>query len=146
MLEPTPVGGVRLNAGWYRHLAVDTVFDVGEEERSAYRRRLGINLERIRSTLTTHTQESLADALGVDAETYGRWERGSREPKAYDLFRIADILGVPADWLVAPTDSISEIDRRLSQLRAAAADAARVEAERVQRAAAGKAPQRGKRS
>jgi transcriptional regulator with XRE-family HTH domain len=109
---------------------VDTVFDVpgDEEARRAYRRRLGVNLERIRTTLTRYTQETIADELGVDTETYARWERGSREPKAYDLHRIADVYGVPPEWLVEPTDSLTEIDRRLAALRQVAAEAAAREA------------------
>lgn len=140
---------MRANAGWYGRSTVDTFEDVPseEEDRRAYRRRLGVNLARIRTQLTAYTQETIADALGIDAETYARWERGSREPKAYDLHRIADRYGVPPEWLVSPTDSLTEIDRRLAQLRRAAEEAARadVEAEQAQRAADAAAARRGKR-
>lgn len=121
---------VRPNVGWSGRWAVDTVADVpsDEQERLAYRRRLGANLARIRSQLTPYTQETIADELGMDAETYGRWERGTREPKAYDLHRLADKFGVPGEWLIEPTDSFSELDRRIAMLRRAAEEAARADA------------------
>lgn len=140
---------VRPNMGWSGRWAVDTVTDVEAEEeaRRAYRRRLGGNLERVRKQLTDYTQESLADALGVDIETYARWERGSREPRAYDLAQLAEKLGVPAEWLLDPTDSFTELDQRIAQLRRAAAEAARADEEEGQGPTAGdgKGAPRGKR-
>lgn len=140
---------IRPNVGWYPRWAVDTFVDVpsDEEERRAYRRRLGANLGRIRSQLTDFTQETIADALGMDAETYGRWERGTREPKAFDLHRLADKFGVPADWLLDPTDSFTELDRRIAQLRRAAVEAAQadVAAEQARRGAGAAGARRGKR-
>jgi transcriptional regulator with XRE-family HTH domain len=120
--------GIPPYALWSRHLAADTVIDVGEDaERLAFRRRLGANLARIRKDLTDLSQEVVADRLGIDVETYGRIERGTREPRAFDLARIADILGVPAEWLLDPTDSFSELDRRIAMLRRAAVEAARAD-------------------
>lgn len=146
LLERAPLRGFLLNAPYPGQWPEGRFFDVpDEEERRAYRRRLGVNLERIRTTLTEYTQETIADELGVDTETYARWERGSREPKAYDLFRVADKFGVPSDWLVSPTDSLTEIDRRLSQLRRAAEEAARAEAAaKPRQSGVGKGTPRGK--
>ncbi|MGV9267273.1 helix-turn-helix domain-containing protein [Kitasatospora sp. NPDC003701] len=41
-----------------------------------------------------HTQESLAEALGLDRSTVGRWERGKGEPRPWQRPRLAEELGV----------------------------------------------------
>jgi len=99
-----------------------------EEERAAFRRRLGVTLARVRTRLTSYSQESIAEVLGVDSETVGRWERGIREPKVYDLAQLSEKYNAPAEWLLFPTDSVTELDRRIVQLRLAAAEAARADA------------------
>jgi transcriptional regulator with XRE-family HTH domain len=104
---------------------------VEEGEREAFRRRLGWTLGAIRRRLTPYSQQSIADVLGVDTETLGRWERGLREPKVSELVQLWRRYDVPAEWLLDPTDSITELDRRIGDLRArrlreAAAGAAQV--------------------
>jgi len=74
------------------------------------------------------SQEDLADAMKVDKNTISRWENARTEPKAYDLSRLADVLNVPGDWLLRPTDSINEMDLRLDQLQRAAGVAETAEA------------------
>lgn len=44
-----------------------------------------------------HTQESLAEALGVDRSTVVRWEAGDTEPHPYVRPKIASLLGVSPD-------------------------------------------------
>lgn len=46
-----------------------------------------------------HTQESLAEALGVDRSTVVRWEAGGTEPQPYVRPKIASLLGVSPDEL-----------------------------------------------
>lgn len=116
-------------------------------ERGDYKRRLGFTLSRLRTALDPAlTQERVAEALGVDAETVGRWERGDREPKAYDLHRLATLYQAPPEWLLAPSDSLSEVDARLAWLRREAAEAAQraVEAEIGPPDVAERPPRRGK--
>lgn len=101
-------------------MIVPTVSGVskGEDaERRAFRRRLGITLSRVRTKLTGYaSQQAIADELGVDVETVGRWERGDREPKTFDLHRLAMKYDVPGDWLLFPTDSVTELDDRIRAL------------------------------
>lgn len=134
-------------APWSDETAVVTFPDVVDDEgRVAFRRRFGHNLARIRRDLTKFSQGDVAERLGIDAESYGRVERGTREAKAYEMVIIADMLGVPADWLLDPTDSLAELDRRLALLRRAAAEAARGEGEGPAPASGdGKDAPRGKR-
>lgn len=121
---------------------------------ATYRRRLGVTLRRIRAELTTYSQATIAEELGVDVETVGRWERGAREPKAWELGLLAERYGIPADvvgWLLFPTDSLSELETRIEEiriakLRRAAAEAAQadVAAERSLRAVGGRSAPRGR--
>lgn len=91
----------------------------GEDaERRAFRRRLGFTLSRVRTKLTKYTQETIAQAIGVDVETVGRWERGDREPKTFELHRLAVLYDVPGDWFLFPTDSVTELDARIEDQRA----------------------------
>ncbi|MFJ5542700.1 helix-turn-helix domain-containing protein [Micromonospora chalcea] len=48
-----------------------------------------------------HTQESLAEKLGVDRTTVVRWERAESEPQPWVRPRLADALGVSPDELSA---------------------------------------------
>lgn len=44
------------------------------------------------------SQKQLADALGIDQSAIARWETGANEPTAFNVRRLADILGVaPGD-------------------------------------------------
>jgi transcriptional regulator with XRE-family HTH domain len=48
-----------------------------------------------------YSQESLAEYLGVDRVTVGRWERGECEPHAYARPQLAKALQVSANELEA---------------------------------------------
>jgi DNA-binding XRE family transcriptional regulator len=55
-----------------------------------------------------YTQESLAERLGVDRSTVGRWEIGEVEPQAGQRPKIAEALGISLDQLaglLAATDA-----------------------------------------
>ena len=132
--------------------AITVLFVPGSDaDRLAYRRRLGHAIAQIRDRARSMSQEDLADAMKVDKNTISRWENARTEPKAYDLSRLAEVLEVPGDWLLRPTDSINEMDLRLDQLQRAAGLAETAQADaavavRARGAAAGRASARGKRS
>lgn len=45
-------------------------------------------------------QKEFAEIVGIEAETYRRYERGETEPKLSTLVKIKRITGVPLDWLI----------------------------------------------
>lgn len=115
-------------------------------ERTVFRRRLGRNLAAFRRAAGYAKQEDVGALLGVVGETVGRWERGLKEPKAYELHRLAELYRARPDWLLSPTDSTTEMDVRAAILRQAASEAAQaaVADEIARRAAADKSPRRGR--
>jgi HTH-type transcriptional regulator, cell division transcriptional repressor len=42
---------------------------------------------------------AVAAAVGVSAATVYAWENGDKRPRDRNLFRLADVLGVEANWL-----------------------------------------------
>lgn len=48
------------------------------------------------------TQSDLAERIGVEQPTIGRWETGKREPTLAQVHQLADILGVDAGSLIDP--------------------------------------------
>jgi transcriptional regulator with XRE-family HTH domain len=122
--------------GWSGRIAVGTVLPVpgSAEDENAYLRRLGRTIECLRKA-REWTQEQFAERLGRDKNTVSRWENGKTSISAYDLVLLANTLGasvdesLPPEWLMEPTDSVTELDVRTAQLRRAAAEAARRDAE-----------------
>lgn len=49
------------------------------------------------------TASGFAKELGVEAETYRRWERGETEPGIADLNSILELTEVSADFLITGT-------------------------------------------
>ena len=95
-----------------------TVMLVEVADRDDFQRSLGRTLYRVRRRLTKYrSQDSIAEALGVDGDTIGRWERGEQEPRAFELAMLCDRYEVPADWLLNPTDSGRELETRIEILR-----------------------------
>lgn len=143
----------RLNDPWSRPRAVPTVYLVtgSDADYAAFKRRLGVVLSLSRRRLSSYTQQTIADELGIDKETIGRWERGEREPKSYQLHRMATLYCAPSeppwDLFLSPPDSLTEVDLRVAQLRAAAAAAAQAaaEADDGPPSSGGRAARRGKR-
>lgn len=134
---------------WYGRAAVLTVLPVPgtESDEDAYLNKLGRTVQRIRKRLLEINQAELGERVGVDLNTISRWENGKTSLSAYDLTRLWKGLKVPAEWLMDPTDSMTELDRRIAALRAIAAAAAQAETEADDGppAAGGKGPRRGKR-
>lgn len=46
------------------------------------------------------TQQRLADAVGLALRSYQCYEQGTREPPLDMLVKLADVLGVPTDFLL----------------------------------------------
>jgi transcriptional regulator with XRE-family HTH domain len=145
----------RIELPWYGRVAAPTVLPVAEtgSDEDAYLALLGRTLQRIRKRFLKINQTALADRVGVDLTTISRWENGKTSLSAYDLTRLwrglrrkEDDEPVPADWLLNPTDSMTELDRRIGQLSRVAAEAARAEAEAEQARRVGGGPraQRGR--
>src|SRR5690349_25029567 len=82
--------GLRPKSGFSRVSYLTTVPPVAgtDGDRSTFRRRLGLSLAAFRRAAGYGQQQQGADELGVNVETLGRWERGTKEPKAYELHRM----------------------------------------------------------
>lgn len=65
-----------------------------------------------------HTQESLAEFLGIDTRQIWRYENGETEPKADTVARIAGALNVSSDYLLGLTDDPTPRDLVGTQLTA----------------------------
>ncbi|MFF0139642.1 helix-turn-helix domain-containing protein [Streptomyces sp. NPDC005227] len=63
------------------------------------RRDLGDRVRRLRLA-ADHTQESFAEATGIDRRTLQRIERGTSDPRYSDLLRIAAVLDQRVSVLV----------------------------------------------
>lgn len=55
---------------------------------------------RLKLLRACRTQAEMAKELGVNQQTYARWELGDRQPKLQDLCEIVLHFGVSADWLL----------------------------------------------
>lgn len=85
-----------------------------DAERSAFKKRLGYTLKKCRE-LAGLTQEEVAPKLLVNVQTLSRWETGTHECKPYELAQMWAIYDAPAEWLMNPSDSITEWDVRIAQ-------------------------------
>ncbi|WP_052807139.1 helix-turn-helix domain-containing protein [Risungbinella massiliensis] len=59
------------------------------------------------------TQKQLANHVGVVATTVVRWEQGKYEPDTDTITKIADLLGVTADYLIGmdgKKDPLAQLD------------------------------------
>lgn len=68
-----------------------------------------------RFKLKIKTQKQFAEYLGVNQQTYNKWENNIVQPPLDILFDIADILGVTITDIVYPSDSsinIPDIKKR----------------------------------
>lgn len=65
-----------------------------------------------RRVVAGYTQEGLAEALGVDRTTIGRWERGAQLPQPWQRPDLARLLGVTLeqlDVLLRPQSAAHEV-------------------------------------
>lgn len=60
---------------------------------------------RLKELRGSKTQSKTASELGVNQQTYARWELGDRQPKLNDLAAIALHFGVSTDWLLGVSTS-----------------------------------------
>lgn len=85
-----------------------------DADRSAFKKRLGYTLKKCRE-LAGLTQEEAAPKLGVNVQTLSRWETGLHECKPFELSQMWALYDAPAEWLMNPSDSITEWDLRIAQ-------------------------------
>lgn len=64
---------------------------------------IGDRIKRLRSELG-HTQESLAELMGVDTRQIWRYENGESIPKGDVIVKLAEHLNTSADYLLEMTD------------------------------------------
>lgn len=132
----------RLRAADLAWTGSDAASSVGRMAEDDYLRRLGAVVRAARRA-RGWGQEELAERLGRDKNSISRWERGATSLSAYNLVQLWEALEIPAAWLLEPTDSISELDRRVEELRRVAAEGARAaEEEALARSNAGAAASR----
>lgn len=122
-----------------------------DPSRAVWRRQLGRALALTRETTYDEngkklTQEKVAARMGVDSGTISRWERGGPDLKLIDVVVMAEMYGMPGEWIVHPPDSLNEIEQFVEPRRRAAQEAARVAvaAAKARAAAAERRPRRGR--
>lgn len=64
------------------------------------RRLFAARLRSARTMAGYPTAKSIAEALGMESETYRRWERAETEPDIPKLVRISALLKVSLDFLL----------------------------------------------
>ena len=73
---------------------------------NGYNKIVSINLENLRLLRLDKkmTQHQLADKIGIELISYGRYERGERIPPSDILSKLADVLGCTTDYLLERVD------------------------------------------
>ncbi len=73
---------------------------------------------RLKALRGKKTQSAIAREIGINQQTYARWELGDRQPKLQDLSNIALHFGVSIDWLLGiPGEKlVSTINVPLSEM------------------------------
>lgn len=114
---------------WSRHMVALPIVDHVKEGsgEDAYLMRLGASIRLIRKRFLRLSQDGLGQRVGRDKNTISRWENGRTALSAFDLVQLWRALDVPCDWVLDPTDSISDLEARVSQLLRVASEAARAE-------------------
>jgi transcriptional regulator with XRE-family HTH domain len=57
-----------------------------------------------------HSQEEIAEKIGISRQAYAKWESGATIPDIEKCKRLADIYGISIDSLVK-TETVDEIGR-----------------------------------
>lgn len=65
---------------------------------------------RLRELRGVQSQTEFAAKIGVNQTSYSSWERGSKDPAAQTLAKIASTFGVTTDWLLGLSDIRSAAD------------------------------------
>lgn len=50
------------------------------------------------------TQKQLAEKVGYEPDTIGKWEREDRDPSSRNLIKLADLFNVSIDYLLERSD------------------------------------------
>lgn len=56
---------------------------------------IGQNLKKIRTTQTRYSQQEVTDFLGIERNTYARWESNENDVKSEYIPKLAELLKVP---------------------------------------------------
>ena len=54
------------------------------------------------------TQAQIAEILDISQQAYGSWERGAKKPTQENLVKLAQVLNVSVDYLVANSEEKSD--------------------------------------
>ena len=65
---------------------------------------------RLRELRGIQSQTEFAAKIGVNQTSYSSWERGSKDPAAQTLAKIASTFGVTSDWLLGLSNVRSAAD------------------------------------
>lgn len=65
---------------------------------------------RLRELRGVQSQTEFAAKIGVNQTSYSSWERGSKDPAAQTLAKIASTFGVTSDWLLGLSNVRSAAD------------------------------------
>lgn len=68
--------------------------------------KLAEKLKELRKSVG-YNQTVVANALGINYFTLGKWEQGRAEPSAEDLIRLADYFDVSVDYLLGRVDEFN---------------------------------------
>lgn len=68
---------------------------------------IGHNLKRIRTSRTKLSQQDVADSLGIERNTYARWEANENDVKAEYIPKLANLLGVQIHELFETNNPLS---------------------------------------
>lgn len=68
---------------------------------------IGQNLKRLRTYKTKLSQQDVADALGIERNTYARWESNGNNVKAEYIPKLAELLGVQIHELFENSNPLS---------------------------------------
>lgn len=69
-----------------------------------------------RFKLKMKTQKEFANYLGVNQQTYNKWENNVTQPPLSELFDIAEILGVSITDIVHPADKEINIPNNIQKI------------------------------
>lgn len=87
---------------------------------STYKRNLGKAIIEMRDAAGL-SQAELASAVGKTPAALSRWETGKANPRAYDLYRIAEACRVPVDaahlFIWPPNPPARPVSKRLRDAR-----------------------------
>lgn len=77
-----------------------------QENSETIKKRVASRILEVR-TIRNLPQRELAEKLDIDVQTISLWERCNHLPKSLDIFKICQVLGCSADYIIGLTDTTS---------------------------------------